>query len=212
LHLNKRYTTRTLAFSLSALFALVFVGLALVVKTNRTLSIDRPILLFIHRHASTFWDSFFTLVTQFGDKFFVAGFTAVMIGYFIVRRQKFRAKFTAVAVLGSALLNLLLKHLFERHRPELWHRLVDETSFSFPSGHAMASSGLAFALIYLTWGTRWRILGCTISLVYMLVIGISRLYLGVHYPTDVLGGWVASVAWVLLCVGLLASRSSKHNQ
>ena len=99
---------------------------------------------------------------------------------------------------GAALLNMVLKLIFERPRPDLWEQLIIETSFSFPSGHAMASSALAFSVIAIAWNTRFRWYAVGVGVLFMLVIGFSRLYLGVHYPTDVLAGWFVSGAWVLL--------------
>jgi undecaprenyl-diphosphatase len=95
-------------------------------------------------------------------------------------------------------LNLLLKELFGRDRPTLWETLVTEHGFSFPSGHAMASSALGFSIMVTLWNTRFRVPACIVAGFYIVLVGFSRLYLGVHYPTDVLAGWVLSGTWVIL--------------
>lgn len=102
---------------------------------------------------------------------------------------------------GGLLLMLALKRTFERPRPTVVPPLLLETSASFPSGHAMMS-----AVVYLTLGTllaqlctRWRerVYVFTVAAILTVVIGLTRLYLGVHYPTDVLGGWSVGLAWAL---------------
>jgi undecaprenyl-diphosphatase len=118
------------------------------------------------------------------------------------------------ASIGGVLLMMVLKRGFDRPRPTVVPQLVVETTASFPSGHAMMS-----AVIYLTLGTlvaqlcpRWRerLYVMTVAGVLTVLIGLTRLYLGVHYPTDVLAGWSVGLAWALasgLTARALRSRS-----
>jgi undecaprenyl-diphosphatase len=80
---------------------------------------------------------------------------------------------------------------------------------SFPSGHAMASMALAVALIVLLWPTRWRYPMLLGGIFFTIMVGLSRIYLGVHYPSDVLAGWVASLAWVMGLSRVLYGRFGK---
>ncbi|HUM11499.1 MAG TPA: phosphatase PAP2 family protein [Myxococcaceae bacterium] len=117
---------------------------------------------------------------------------------------------------GGVVLMVLLKRAFERPRPTVVPPLMLETSPSFPSGHAMMS-----AVVYLTLGIllaqlcpRWRerIYVVTVAGVLVLLVGLTRLYLGVHYPSDVLGGWSVGLAWALasgLVARALRSRSQR---
>ena len=102
-----------------------------------------------------------------------------------------------VGVGGAVVINFILKMIFERSRPDLWQRLVVETSYSFPSGHALASSAIALVIIIICYKTKWFIPAIIIGTVYAVVIAYSRLYLGVHYPSDIIGGWLISAAWVI---------------
>jgi undecaprenyl-diphosphatase len=124
-------------------------------------------------------------------------------GFLIGVRKRHAAAFLVVAVGGGALLSALLKELFERPRPAVVTHLVEVSSASFPSGHAMLS-----AITYLTLGAlvarvipsqRLRAYVFAIAIVVTLLVGISRLYLGVHWPTDVLAGWCVGASWALAC-------------
>lgn len=129
------------------------------------------------------------------------------LGYIMMLRKWLSALLLVASFGGSMVLNNLLKHGFDRPRPELVAHLADVYTASFPSGHAMLS-----ATCYLTLGTllagvaqhrslKAYILGCAIAIV--VVIGISRVYLGVHWPTDVLAGWALGAAWAMACWLLL---------
>ena len=104
--------------------------------------------------------------------------------------------------------DVALKPAFERSRPDFWEHLSAENTFSFPSGHAMGSMSLAAPLVVLAWGTRYRWASLAVAVVYVLAVGASRVYLGVHFPSDVLAGWCLTVLWVgiLVVILLLVTR------
>ena len=87
------------------------------------------------------------------------------------------------------------KQLFARQRPSLWESIAPESSFSFPSGHAMGSMTLAMVLVLLCWHTRHRGWVSAAMAGFVLAVGLSRVYLGVHYPSDIMAGWAAACAW-----------------
>ena len=105
--------------------------------------------------------------------------------------------FAGIALAGSGLLNVAAKHYFGRARPSLWESIAPESTFSFPSGHAMGSMTLAAVLVLLAWPTRWRWWVLGLAAAFVLMVGASRIYLGVHYPSDILAGWAAALAWVM---------------
>lgn len=126
-----------------------------------------------------------------------------VVGY-LCRQSAFAAVgLVLIATLGGALLSFMLKSFFGRERPDAILHLVTVHSASFPSGHAMLS-----AVVYLTLGALLaqvvpgradKMYFLIVALVLTLLIGLSRVYLGVHYPTDVLAGWSVGLAWALLC-------------
>jgi membrane-associated phospholipid phosphatase len=111
-----------------------------------------------------------------------------------------------ICLTGGAALNFWLKFLFHRSRPDLF-RVVQETGYSFPSGHVIASMcfyGMGAFLIMRTISSwRGRLAVATLAGILIVAIGVSRIYLGVHYPTDVLAGFAAGSMWVAFCISLL---------
>src|SRR5262249_39213798 len=130
-----------------------------------------------------------------------------VLGYLAFTRRHSLMLVTLVASLGGTLLGFGLKELFGRERPTVVPHLAHVTSLSFPSGHSMQS-----AVIYLTLGVmlartttirRVRAYFVSLALLLSLLIGLTRIYLGVHYPTDVTAGWLIGFAWAVL-VALVA--------
>lgn len=137
-------------------------------------------------------------VTQLGTPAVIAPFIAVVGVILLQQRRAYDAIFLIVVMGGAALLNQVLKALFQQARPSLWTPLVVESSYSFTSGYATASFASAMALIILAWHTRWRWAVVIAGGIFALLVGLSRIYLGVHFPSDVLAAWCMTLAWVSL--------------
>lgn len=197
-----------LAFVFLVIPVLLFVELAEEVREGEALLLDEQILQAINGSSSPLLDTLAVGFTQLGGVIGVVVLTVGIAALLWGRNKRRMAALLTLGVGGAVLLNLLLKAIFQRDRPELWERLVTENSYSFPSGHAMASSALAFSIVVICWPTRFRWVGVTLAVAYMLVIGLTRLYLGVHYPSDVIAGWAVSAAWVATMIYVLTYHTT----
>jgi undecaprenyl-diphosphatase len=129
-------------------------------------------------------------ITHLGDS---AAIIVFCLALFIVpKARKIMALPVSITVISSAVLNTVLKHFFARNRPDIL-RLISETGYSFPSGHAMNNAALYTILILLIWrylhNKTLKITLTAVCAAFTVLIGYSRIYLGVHYAGDVLGGW-----------------------
>lgn len=174
-----------------------FAGLATTLRRGGIFFFDVPILAWLHAHASPGVDAFFQLMSQLGYLWGVVPLDVVVLAWLVWRRQYRDGLFFGLAVLGSLALNIGAKAYFARTRPDLWLSIAPEDTYSFPSGHAMGSATLAVALALLAWRTRWRWSVAAVGGLFVLLVGVSRMYLGVHFPSDILAGWMAATAWVV---------------
>lgn len=178
---------------------IIFAKLAVeIIKTDGGLSWELPILALINKTARPQLDFLAATLTPLGV-FWGVFPIAVAIALILLKRQQWRSLFYwFVALLGSIGINHTAKLFFHRVRPHLWESFyVPDREYSFPSGHAMSSMTVIAALVILTWETRWRWLVAIVGSLYVLTIAWTRLYLGVHYPSDILAGWMLSIAWVV---------------
>jgi undecaprenyl-diphosphatase len=177
---------------------ILFIGIADEVLEKETIPVDVAILQKAYSLSNPTLDAFVVATTDLGYIWFV-GCMALIILFVCIKRHAYSsALIAAVSLAGSALINIILKILFQRDRPALWERLVTENSYSFPSGHAMASASLAGVIIVLLWPTKWRYPAIVGAVLYMVYIAFTRLYLGVHYPTDIVAGWLVTGMWVTI--------------
>ncbi len=142
-------------------------------------------------------------VTALGGATVITLVTLVVAGLLALKREYRLLGLVALTAIGGAVLELSLKIFFGRPRPSIVPHLVEVHAQSFPSGHSMMSAAvyLSFAALLARRepSPRIRTYILSVALVLVLLIGISRVYLGVHYPTDVLGGWLLGLAWSALC-------------
>jgi undecaprenyl-diphosphatase len=142
-------------------------------------------------------------LTSLGSPTVLALFTIAAVSYLCIDGKRAAALFVAVSITGGAVLMSLLKFGFARPRPELVSHLINVNSFSFPSGHATMA-----AVTYLTLGVllarvqkrrRMKLYLLAVASILVLLVGFTRVYLGVHWPTDVLAGWCIGTAWAMGC-------------
>jgi undecaprenyl-diphosphatase len=188
----------------------IFIEVAEEVMEGETRAIDRALLLGLRNPANlsdpigpVWLEEAVRDCTALGGVVLLSLVSLAVIAQLVLSRKPKAAGFVAASVLGALLLSLALKSVFQRPRPDLVPQLSHVASTSFPSGHSMLS-----AAVYLTLGTllarvqpnlllKAHVLSWAILLT--LLVGFSRVYTGVHWPSDVLAGWAAGSAWAGLC-------------
>jgi membrane-associated phospholipid phosphatase len=188
---------------LSALALSGFGYLASEVLDKETEVFDTQTLYALRQLHTPNLDAFMKGITFLGEPSFLIVITIGFAATLLSQRQVAEAIALPVSALGATALTYLLKIVFARTRPELWQRIVDVNFYSFPSGHATISLviyGLIGYLLSTYLSQVWQI--CIISLMVLLVlaIGFSRLYLGVHWPTDVIAGYAAGSVWLIASI------------
>ncbi len=142
-------------------------------------------------------------ITAMGGATVVTLITLIVSIFLLLKKKYFTLLLVILATVGGAILGLVLKEIFARQRPDIAFRLMKENSLSFPSGHSMMS-----AIVYLSLGALLarmederiiKVYIISVAMFLSLIIGLSRIYLGVHYPTDVLAGWVIGTVWASFC-------------
>ena len=157
---------------------------------------DKQILNFLHAHATPWLDGLALAFTAAGDPLPMSIAALLITLGLAVWGRRLQAWFFGLSVGGAMGLNLLVKLSFARPRPTLWLSIKPAFYYSFPSGHAMGAAAVVTALGFLWWQHRGQGLAWALGLLFALGVGWSRMYLGVHYPSDVLAGWTGSVGWV----------------
>ena len=186
-------------YFISILLFVLFLGVLLLVLTNKIEFFDTFVYEKIFSLRSDFFDSFFKILTFFGNTFTVIILLLLFL-FLLSKKDKILLGSTVVLTVG---INQLLKHLIERPRPDHL-RLIEEKGYSFPSGHAMiaiALYGTLFYLVYQKVSNKYLKIGLMIFLIFLMIgIGCSRIYLGVHYPSDILGGYLLALVILILCI------------
>lgn len=142
--------------------------------------------------------SIFKIITNLGGAYCLI-FISILCAIFV--KNKKIAFAIPINLILSTMLNLVLKNIVERPRP-IGYRLIDETGYSFPSGHSMISAAFYGLIIYFIWknvkNTKLKYIACVLLGLLIVLIGISRIYLGVHYASDVIGGFTISIAYLII--------------
>jgi len=182
----------------------LFVELTEALKTEALAYYDQRITDYVISLRSPGLTQYFKIVTEIGDAY---GYLVVLVivtvlSALVFKRWKYIGQIVLVLAL-SAISNMMLKRAIDRARPGIEH-LVSVETLSYPSGHAMSAMAFYGFLIYLIYNFdmgRWVKVGSILFfIVLILSIGISRIYLGVHFPSDIAGGFIAGLIWVFFCM------------
>ena len=178
------------------------------VRDQEVFALDTWATPFLHGIASPGLDAFMNGLTDIGSIYVVPILFAAVVGGLIWRRHYRAAGFIAVASLGSLVLQGSMKLFFARPRPQLpWAQVLPD--YSFPSGHTMNTVIFYGAVALVTWsifGRRAGLLAVGLAAILAFGVGVSRIYLGYHYLTDVVGGILAGIAWLLIVGAAFRAR------
>ena len=185
----------------------IFVELAGEVREGRTQDIDVAVLRWVETHHSPFLDRAMLEITFMGTGLIVMTIVLVSGMFLWLTKHKHSALLLVVATSGAILVNGLLKAGFDRPRPQVFEVAQHTVSSSFPSGHAMSAATVYMTVAYLAARLQRRRISRALTLlaatIVVVLIAFSRLYLGVHYPSDVAAGVVIGIAWAALCMAML---------
>lgn len=207
-----------LRYDVFYLFVLLFIfilfwsalGLSDIIERGRIQSFDEYIIVMLRQaedpsklRGPEWLRDFMRDITALGGTPVLTLFTLGVVGYLLLRKNYRSMWLVLIATLSGLGMSMFLKFSFNRARPDIVPPLMMETTPSFPSGHSMMSAviylTLAALLTRLETSNKVRIYTMSVALFFVFLIGISRVFLGVHYPTDILGGWTFGVVWALLC-------------
>ena len=165
---------------------------------------DARLNQWLHDNSSQPLTRAFELYTHVGSGVWLVALAAAAVAFLGSRRCWADALLVALATTGALVINPLFKHYFSRPRPRFHDPDLTLHTFSFPSGHAMGSAAvygaLAIVVARRVRGTVWAPLAVAAAALIVLLVGASRVYLGAHYPTDVVAGWILGLGWLLVCV------------
>lgn len=196
IHLQKRWLTILLILVLAMIAAKIFED----VLDDESVKVDNDVILFVHHNIPESFTNFFEIVTLTGSSTLMTPLTTILVVILLLAKRRFDALFLAVSVLGASSLIYLIKMAVGRVRPALWETEIYWGS-SFPSGHTLivAAFGTACAISITRVWPRARIYAIIATLTWIFLVGLSRLFLGVHWPTDVLA---AACIGIVLPMGL----------
>lgn len=189
-----------------SLSLIIFIILSILVLTKKDIFLDSFVYEFISKYITDNLTSIVKCLTYIGSGIVVIGIT---IFVFIFFKNKKYSLYMTINLVLITILQLILKSVFSRERPTDIN-LIEETGYSFPSGHsltAMAFYGFIIYLIHISnISKRSKIILTTLFTVLIIVTGLSRVYLGVHYFTDVCGGFTFSLAYLIIYINIIKER------
>ena len=178
---------------------IIFIILSILIKSNNIEWLDSTRNLFEVTNTKT---TFFKFITEFGD---VLVLTIIMVISLVLIKQKKYGMLLGVNLIASAGVSKILKHIFLRKRPT--DMLIEQGGYSFPSGHSFVSLAFYGLIIYLitksTINEKYKKLIILLLIILILLIGLSRIYLKVHFPSDVVGGFTSGLIYLIIFIEII---------
>ncbi len=189
------------------LMIIVFFAMGYMVKESyEGILFDVALMEYLHNSTNPMITSIMKFISFIGSATFLVPAIAMVIAYAIVKKKYYITKLILLSTAGSWILNFLLKEIFQRTRP-VEYFLVNQGGLSYPSGHSMVTmtfySTIAYLLANGTKNVNKKRLIKLIAYVMIIMMGISRIYLGVHWPTDVLGAYLIGYIFYYLSITLI---------
>jgi undecaprenyl-diphosphatase len=194
-----------------------FTELAGHVSAGKTQAFDNAVMQWVGAHQYPMLQSLMLEFTALATSSVVTAIVLISGMFLWLNNHKHSATLLGAATLGAMVLNQLLKHGFQRPRPKFFQWGTQVMSSSFPSGHAMSAAVVYFTVAYLAARLQrkapMRVMTMVVAVVIVVLISVSRVYLGVHYPSDVLAGVTIGLAWAAFCMAILeaAQLYAKRN-
>lgn len=177
----------------------IFIFIVIIVVNKDTDKFDNYVYHMISKIITPSLTELVKIITFFGSSEFLISIAGILLIFlFTNEKYSFNSSMIIINLILSAVLNEGLKHIIQRSRPDIL-RLIDIHGFSFPSGHSMVSMSFYGLLIFLclrNYKSRWKYIIILFFGILILSIGLSRIYLGVHFVSDVLGGFCLGIAWI----------------
>jgi undecaprenyl-diphosphatase len=197
--------TKRLLISLEVILSICFIMMLILVLNGNISNFDNNIYSLISNLISNSMTSFMKIITFLGS-----AYTLITITVLLILFSKDKIYFS-INLIGIFLLNQLLKHIIQRPRP-VDINIINENGYSFPSGHSMISMAVYGFLIYYIYknmkNKRLKWLLILLLSILILLIGFSRIYLGVHFASDVLGGFILSLIWLIIFILIIDNKTN----
>lgn len=194
------------SLAVAGVCVLTLIGFTVAVEGGLVSQADRRVELLVHADVTPHLYGLMTALSFIGSSGSIAVLAFACVVFYLRSGDRWSAAFIAACPTGAGILDTALKDLFQRVRPHLWPHAAIIHSYSFPSGHATIGSAFLAGVAYAAWklyGRRIGALAASLCALLAAGIGFSRVYLGVHWPSDVLAGFALGLAWVFILVAVL---------